>query len=62
VYHLILMDIRLTLLSSQMFSETTPRKSSKWVPHQTFAQQHDMNDKVESEKREMVAEHQHVDR
>jgi hypothetical protein len=45
-----------------MFSETTPRKSSKWVPHSTYAQQHNLSDKVETEKREMVAEHQHVDR
>jgi len=46
----------------QMFSETTPRKSPQWVPHSTYAQQHNLSDKVESEKREMVAEHQHVDR
>nr|BAK06754.1 predicted protein [Hordeum vulgare subsp. vulgare] len=46
----------------QMLSETTPRTSSKWKPHATFAQQHDISDKVESEKRELAAEHQHVDR
>ena len=45
-----------------MLAETTPRTSSKWKPHATFAQQHDISDKVETEKREITAEHQHVDR